>query len=94
MHNLVHYVQDTIHSLWRTWHISAHAKADNSSLLVASLPKVVEGLGLTQNGSPSHNLSMGNKTWQLTMLLQMMKGLQTGTTTYIHNGPEGILVRS
>jgi hypothetical protein len=51
----------------------------------------VEGLQLTPNAAPSHNPLMRNKTWQLTMLSRMMKKLQTVTTTYIYNGPEGIL---
>jgi hypothetical protein len=70
----------------------ARAKANNSSLTVASLHKLVEGLQLTPNAPPSHDLPMRNKTWQLTILSRMMKELQNGTATYIHNGPEGILV--
>jgi hypothetical protein len=63
----------------------ARAKANNSTYSVASLCKLV-------NAPPSHNLPMRNKTWQLTMLSRTMKRLQTATTTYIYNGPEGILV--
>ena len=75
------------HSLWRAWflRIFARAKADNSTYSVASLRKLV-------NAPPSHNPPMRNKTWQLTMLSRTMKRLQTATTTYIYNGPEGILV--
>jgi hypothetical protein len=60
-------------------------KADNSTYSVASLRKLV-------NAPPSHNPLMRNKTWQRTMLSRTMKRLQTATTTYIYNGPEGILV--
>jgi hypothetical protein len=89
-------LRGTFHSLWRAWllRISAHAKADNISLLIASLHKLVEGLWPILNVPPNHNPPMRNKAWQLTMLSQTMKELQTGTTTYIHNCPEGILVRS
>jgi hypothetical protein len=63
----------------------ARAKADNSTYSVASLRNLV-------NAPPSYNPLMRNKTWQLTMLSRTMKRLQTATTTYIYNGPEGILV--
>jgi hypothetical protein len=65
-------------------HFCARAKADNSTYSVASLRKLV-------NAPSSYNLPMRNKTWQLTMLSRTMKRLQTATTTYIYNGPEGIL---
>jgi hypothetical protein len=80
-------VQTPFHSLWRAWflRIFARVKADNSMYSVASLRKLV-------NAPPSHNPPMRNKTWQLTMLSRRMKRLQTATTTYIYNGPEGILV--
>jgi hypothetical protein len=65
--------------------IFARTKADNSTYSVASLRKLV-------NAPASHNPPMRNKTWQLTMLSWTMKRLQTATTTYIYNGPEGILV--
>ena len=61
--------------------------------LVASLRKLVEGLRLTTNAPPRHNPPMRNKNWPLTMLSRTMKKLQTATTTYIYNGPEGIPVR-
>ena len=75
--------------------VFARAKADNIvRSLVASLRKLVEGLRLTPNAPPSHNPPMRNKKRQLTMLSRTMKKLQTATTTYIYNGPEGILVGS
>ena len=72
--------------------VFAHLCACESILLVANLRKLVEGLRLTPNAPPSHNPPMRNKTWQLTMLSRTMKKLQSGTSTYIYNGREGILV--
>ncbi len=44
-----------------------------------------------QNAPPNHNRPMCNKTCRFTMLLPMMEYFQTGNTTYICDGPEGIL---
>jgi hypothetical protein len=69
-------IRAPFHSLWRAWflHIFALAKADNNSLHVASLRKLVEGLRLTPNNAPpSHNPAMRNKTWQLAVLSRTMK---------------------